>query len=136
MRQKCLIKNHTEEIEWNKWKVKFRTHSVEMPTLYTSCLETLEVQTKITTACILNPYLNTIQKQPRFIRLIFYFSLNMYNCVSFSLQIQCCAGKCPENMITKGFLTFPYFICYFAFFLFFSSIFAICWLAMHSFFIF
>lgn len=116
MRQKCLIKNHTEEIEWNKWKVKFRTHSVEMPTLYTSCLETLEVQIKITTACNLNPHYHT--KQPRFIRLIFYFSLNMYNCVSFSYKYSIVHVSVQKTCKTEVFTHFHIllFCLYFFFF--------------------
>lgn len=38
-----FYKNYIEEIEWNKWKVKFRIYLVEMLILYILCLEILEV---------------------------------------------------------------------------------------------
>lgn len=40
---KMFYKNYIEEIEWNKWKVKFRIYLVEMLILYILCLEILEV---------------------------------------------------------------------------------------------
>lgn len=88
-----------------------------MPTLYTSCLETLEVQIKITTACILNPYYHT--KQPRFIRLIFYFSLNIYNCVSFINKysiVQVSVQKtCKTEVLTHFHIFYFAFISFFFF---------------------